>query len=114
MYRTPAEAWGLKVWREPLPNDVFERSRAIRTEFYRTVEQVLTELLKRHERLVVYELHTYNHHRLGPDEPFDPVELNPQVNLGTEDNAPHSRPVLSASSEICERLNFRPAASMCA
>ena len=44
VYRTPAEAWGLTVWQEPLPDDVFERSRAIRTEFYDTVEQVLTRI----------------------------------------------------------------------
>jgi N-formylglutamate deformylase len=94
VYRTPADAWGLTVWRESLPDDIFERSRALRSEFYAAVEQVLRNLLEHHERVVVYELHTYNHHRLGPEAPFDDPDLNPEVNLGTAHNAPHWRPVL--------------------
>lgn len=94
VYRTPDEAWGLTVWKEPLVEDILNRSRALRTEFYNAVEQVLKDLLSKHRRLVVYELHTYNHHRLGPDAPYDDPKMNPQVNLGTAYNAPHWRPVL--------------------
>lgn len=94
VYRTPAEAWGLTVWKAPLADEVFERSRALRTEFYDDMQRLLDRLLEKHERLVIYELHTYNHQRLGPGEPFDDPELNPQVNLGTAYNASHWRPVL--------------------
>lgn len=94
VYRTPADAWGLTVWKDPLADEILNQSRALRAEFYNVVEQVLKDLLTKHQRLVVYELHTYNHHRLGPDAPYDDPKMNPQVNLGTAYNAPHWRPVL--------------------
>lgn len=94
VYRTPDDAWGLTVWQSPLPDDVLAKSLAIRTEFYAVVEELLTRLVDQHGRVVVYELHTYNHHRGGPDAPFDDPELNPQVNLGTAYNDPQWRPVL--------------------
>jgi N-formylglutamate deformylase len=94
VYRTPAEAWGLTVWQNPLPDDVFEGSRAIRTQFYETMDALLTRKLEQHERLVIYELHSYCHHRLGPNAPFDDPQSNPQVNLGTAYNDPKWRPVL--------------------
>jgi N-formylglutamate amidohydrolase len=106
VYRAPADAWGLTVWKEPLADDIFERSRMIRTEFYATVGEVLRGLLEKHERIVVYELHTYNHQRQGPGMPFDNPELNPQVNLGTAHNAPHWRPVLERFKRDLREYDF--------
>lgn len=34
-------------------------------------------------RFVVYDLHSYNHRRDGPDRPAGAPEDNPDVNLGT-------------------------------
>jgi hypothetical protein len=107
VYRTPADAWGLTVWKDPLPGDVLERSREVRTQFYAKVDEVLRGLLEQHDRLVVYELHTYNHHRQGPGAPFDDPELNPQVNLGTAYNAPHWRPVLERFKRDLREFDFR-------
>ncbi len=94
VYRTPGEAWGLTVWNHPLPDDVYDRSRAIRTQFYETMDALLTRKIEQYGKLVIYELHTYCHHRLGPNEPFDDPQHNPQVNLGTAYNDPKWRPVL--------------------
>src|SRR5688572_27418718 len=38
VYQTPADAWGLTVWKSPLTSEQLERSRAIRIEFYAVVE----------------------------------------------------------------------------
>jgi hypothetical protein len=44
---------------------------------------LFTELANTEGKFVVYDLHTYNHRRSGPDGPAaDPTE-NPQVNIGT-------------------------------
>ncbi len=94
VYRTPADAWGLMVWQRPLSDEVLERSLAIHSEFYAALEELLTRLVDRHGRVVIYELHSYKHHRRGPAAPFDDPELNPQVNLGTAYNDPKWRPVL--------------------
>ena len=47
------------------------------------VERLLAEKIRAHGSVVVYDLHSYNHRRAGPDgPPADPVQ-NPDVNLGT-------------------------------
>ena len=83
VYRTPADAWGLRVWRaelgEPLISDSLEQYDA----FYRHVHGVLTAAGERHGAFVVFDLHSYNHRREGPaGPPADPV-TNPEVNIGT-------------------------------
>jgi len=51
--------------------------------FYAIVERVFADLERRFSRFVVFDLHTYNHRRLGPQAlPADP-RYNPEVNLGT-------------------------------
>jgi N-formylglutamate deformylase len=83
VYQTPADAWGLTVWKDSLTEKMLARSRAIRTEFYAVVERLLESKLEQHDKLVIYEIHSYNHHRGGPAAAFDDPQENPQVNLGT-------------------------------
>ncbi len=85
VYRTPEDAWGLDVWSEPgLPDDVAARSLALYDAFNRDLFAFLDRVHKEHGRFVLYDLHTYNHRRGGPEgESADPVE-NPEVNLGTK------------------------------
>jgi hypothetical protein len=43
----------------------------------------VTHLLKEHSKIVVLDLHSYNHRREGPDKPPADPELNPEINVGT-------------------------------
>ncbi len=83
VYVRPEDAWGLQVWNEPPPRKIVRGSRAAYDAFYRAMEELLWRIEQRHGRFVVYDLHTYNHRRDGPDGPPADPELNPQVNLGT-------------------------------
>jgi N-formylglutamate deformylase len=83
VYRTPAEAWGLQIWREELPADVIERSLGEYDAFYAEAERILCELERRYGRFIVLDLHTYNHRRGGPDAEADDPAVNPEVNVGT-------------------------------
>ena len=83
VYRTPEDAWGLEVWREPLPEEVIERSLAEYDAFYERLRAVLDEKVEQFGRFVVLDLHTYNHRRGGPAAPEASTEENPQVNVGT-------------------------------
>ncbi len=83
IYRTPADAWGLQVWREELPADVVERSLEEYDAFYAEAERICSELERRYGRFVVLDLHTYNYRRGGPDAPPEDPEANPEVNVGT-------------------------------
>ena len=83
VYRTPEDAWGLTVWRDELPESAVTRAMGLYDAFYQAVERVLDEKLRRYGSVVVYDLHTYNHRRDGPDGPIADVDENPEVNIGT-------------------------------
>lgn len=84
VYRTPDDAWGLDVWggREA-PEAVVTRSMGIYDAFYDAVEKLIGEKVRTHGSVVVYDLHSYNHRRDGPDGPIADPEANPEVNIGT-------------------------------
>jgi N-formylglutamate deformylase len=83
VYRQPEDAWGLQVWREPLPDVIVGRSMMYYDRFYEDLRHLIGGLLQRHPVVVVLDLHTYNHRRDGAGAtPADPAE-NPEVNVGT-------------------------------
>lgn len=83
VYVDPMDSWGVRIWRAELPDGVVDSSRSLYDSFYQELEEALQSLLSRFGRLVVYDLHSYNHRRLGPlADPDDPAS-NPDVNLGT-------------------------------
>ena len=83
VYREPADAWGLEVWKGPVSEAMVARSQDGYDAFYATFRRVLAERIERHGRVVVLDLHSYNHLRAGPQgPPADPGE-NPEVNIGT-------------------------------
>ena len=83
VYQDSDDAWGLDLYRRALPREVEDRSRAIYDEFYQRAHRVLSEIEREHGRFVVLDLHSYNHRRSGASASAAPVELNPELNLGT-------------------------------
>lgn len=83
VYIRPEDAWGLRVWREEPPASIIEGSLLEYDGFYAALEELLVGIEQRYGRFVVFDLHTYNHRREGPDGPEADPSLNPQVNLGT-------------------------------
>jgi N-formylglutamate amidohydrolase len=83
VYRTPEDAWGLDLWREPPADDLVDRSMAEYDAFHDQVHGILTELERAHGRFLVLDLHSYNHRRDGADAPPADPAGNPVVNLGT-------------------------------
>jgi len=82
VYREPKHAWGLEVWREPLPPAVAQRSLEVYDAFYAALADVLDRLQARGP-FVVLDLHSYNHRRESPTAPPAPQADNPEVNVGT-------------------------------
>jgi len=84
IYRTPEDCWGLALYAQQPPEVLLERSLAEYDEFYDTMHEFLSNVVREHGRFVVFDLHSYNHRRAGPRGPqADPMH-NPQVNVGTE------------------------------
>jgi N-formylglutamate deformylase len=83
VYLEPSDAWGLRVWRERPNTDLVRRSLVNYDLFYETLAGVLKHLVRGHQRVVVLDLHSYNHRRDGPDQSPAPPQENPEVNIGT-------------------------------
>lgn len=83
VYLTPEDSWGLKVWRRKPPRDVVERSLAAYDSFYTHAGQLLKNMVMQHGRVIVFDLHSYNHRRAGPTAAPDESAANPEVNIGT-------------------------------
>lgn len=84
VYLRPEEAWGLQPWRAFPGEDVLERSRALHDAFYAQLHEVCTQVVQRHGRFVLLDLHSYNHRRAGPSAPPADPSDNPVVNVGTK------------------------------
>src|SRR5688572_13630362 len=63
VYLNPDDAWGLNVWKVRPDNELLEKLYAEYDEFYARIHELLTDLLSEHARIVVYDLHSYNHRR---------------------------------------------------
>ncbi|EMI55650.1 N-formylglutamate amidohydrolase [Rhodopirellula sallentina] len=83
VYETPADAWGLEVWDTPPDQSMIDASLREYDAFYAEVKELLTEMLDEYPRVVVYDLHTYNQRRDGPEGPKADPTTNPEVNIGT-------------------------------
>jgi N-formylglutamate deformylase len=83
VYLTTDAAWGIEVWRQRPPGEMVTESLANYDLFYAAVHTLLDQLAERHGRIVVLDLHSYNHRRDGAHgQPASAAE-NPEINLGT-------------------------------
>jgi N-formylglutamate amidohydrolase len=80
VYARPEDAWGLRVWSRPPPDELVARSVSIYDAFYAVLGAHLDPLAG---PFVVLDVHSYNHRRGGPGAPDEPAADNPDVNVGT-------------------------------
>ena len=83
VYQAPEHSWGLNVWREQPDERLVARSMAIHLNYYRMLAQLLDAIAERHDRFVLIDVHSYNHRRVGPDDPPELQEKAPDINIGT-------------------------------
>jgi hypothetical protein len=83
VYETPEQAWGLDVWHERPDRALVQRSLALHSSYYMMLGTLLDAVAGSHDRIVVLDVHSYNHMRDGPDgNPTDPNQA-PDINIGT-------------------------------
>ncbi|MDZ4179396.1 MAG: N-formylglutamate amidohydrolase [Coriobacteriia bacterium] len=83
VYRCADDAWGLDLWQAPPDPSQVAASLRLWDEFYEAAAALLDEIVSRHERFVVFDVHSYNHRREGPQAPGADPRTDPEVNLGT-------------------------------
>ncbi len=99
VYRGPADAWDLEVWRRPLTQDEIGQTLDLYDGFYADLGAALDRLVANHGGFVLYDIHSYNHRRSGPDADPDDPEGSPTVNLGTGSLPERWKPVADAFVE---------------
>ena len=83
VYLSSKDAWGLPVWKSPLDKEMIKHSLDEYDAFYLQLGIFLDEMKDKYEHFAVYDLHTYNYRRGGPDAPPDDPKQNPEINIGT-------------------------------
>ena len=96
VYVTPEDAWGLDVWRGTPSERIVTQSLDLYDTFYSNMEKTLDRMVEAHGGFVLFDIHSYNHRRRGPDRPPEPVTDNPTMNLGTGSMPDRWRPVADA------------------
>ena len=86
----------MDLWKGPLAVDVQSESLGLYDQFYTDLGKLLDETVAAHGGFVLYDLHSYNHRRSGPDAPAEPAAANPVINLGTGSLPSRWRPVADA------------------
>jgi N-formylglutamate amidohydrolase len=117
----PADCWNLAIWERPIPDSMRERSLAEHTAFYRMLDELLDEWVEPPGRFVIYDFHSYNHRRAGPQAPPADPAATPEINIGTGSmERDYWAPVVDAFMErvaghdfagrrlnVCENVNFQ-------
>ncbi|MEN3971883.1 N-formylglutamate amidohydrolase [Sphingomicrobium sp. XHP0235] len=78
----PEDTWGLTIWREDLPEEQMERSRQLHDAFYAAATKRIDAMIAAHGRILLLDLHSYNHLREGKDGDPAPLPDNPDIDLG--------------------------------
>ncbi len=93
VYLGPADAWGLELWKEEPDGRSVAHSLSLHDKFYERLSRSLDRMVDRFGGFVLYDVHSYNHRRSGPDVEPDPQSENPDVNVGTGSLPVKWRPV---------------------
>lgn len=107
IYKTPEDAWGLNVWKEMLTDDIINKSIRKYDRFYNEIRVIFDKKVKDYGGILVYDFHSYNHLRDGIDSPPADAQLNPEINLGTENmNRKKFEPVINALTNSLKSFDY--------
>jgi N-formylglutamate amidohydrolase len=83
VYLEPEDSWGLEIWKRKPSDEMVKRLLDEYDSYYSMIKKLFTETQVKFGKFVVFDLHSYNHMRNGPDAPPESPSENPEVNIGT-------------------------------
>ncbi|NIQ13558.1 MAG: N-formylglutamate amidohydrolase, partial [Candidatus Dadabacteria bacterium] len=83
IYLKSEDAWGLNIWKKEPDIEIINQSLEYYDYFYSQAMKVLKDLEERFGKFVVFDIHSYNHRRKGPNESPASADENPEINIGT-------------------------------
>ena len=63
------DAWGKQLWKNPLPKEMYNKSIAKHSNFYKVVHALISKLEEKFGVCVVYDMHSYNWRRWTREVP---------------------------------------------
>ncbi len=82
VYLKPEDAWGIEVWNDQPSDEQVQKSLALWDHYYELMAGWIEDLISEHGRLLVLDIHSYNHRRDGPFAHDAPQQDNPDIDLG--------------------------------
>ena len=114
IYVLPSDAWGLNLWKKPLPEKMQKETMEKYSEIYREIHNGINDLIQRFGKIVILDIHSYNHRREGPHAAPENPENNPEVNIGTGTmNRDYWAPVVDRFMNELQGYNFQGRKSGC-
>ncbi len=108
IYLKPEQAWGLKVWKDQLPEAAIATSLHVHDAYYAMLDTYLRGLEQQYGAFILLDIHSYNHRRDGADGPEMPFETAPQINIGTSSmDRQRWAPILDTLMEQLRSFEFR-------
>lgn len=106
VYKVPEDAWGLKIWKKELPGHIANDSLKVYEDFYKQTKIYFDKLFTLNKKIIVYDIHSYNHLREAGYIAADPAE-NPEINLGTKNmDRQLWDPVIQSLTDHFNRFNY--------
>jgi N-formylglutamate deformylase len=106
VYLQPEDCWGLTPMINPPGQDFIDRSLSEYDSFYRRMGMILDEMIRTYGKVIVYDIHSYNHQRKGLDAPFDSPDENPEIILGTSNMSDSWIPKIELMKEKIRNYNW--------
>ncbi|QNL49623.1 N-formylglutamate amidohydrolase [Olivibacter sp. SDN3] len=106
IYKTPEDAWGLAVWKTPIPLKHEKRLLAYYDLFYKQMKQLIEEVIANHGGFVILDMHSYNHKRATPHTEAPAIE-NPEINVGTQYNSSKWHPLIQAFIDFLSQTTIK-------
>ncbi len=82
VYIDPEDCWGMKVWKTPPSDEDIARSRGIHAAYYEEMERLVEAMIAAHGRVIVIDVHSYNHRREGEAAAAADAAGNPDIDIG--------------------------------
>lgn len=82
VYQNPEDCWGLPARKVPLSPELLSALQDAYRQWYALLDYYVSRFLEIHKLLVVFDLHSFNHRRQGPDAFPDPQIENPDLIIG--------------------------------
>lgn len=100
VYQKPEDCWGLQARKAPIPAEVLRHLHQDYESWHRLMEYQIRKLLGEHPKLVLLDLHSYNHRRGGPNAEPDPKKENPDIIIGRSNLTQKHYPAARALQEL--------------